>query len=161
VQEASDYQFTQADMTIYFYDEKELVLIALDIESKSARLLPQALLNDSMSASPAEAATQPSDEVPAAPRTARAKVVKARKGKKGCSICRQPGHNAKTCPKRDGTLPADDRRVAAMSQMTFGRVKIAQSHEIPAATIASNLSVDVNEVEKALKVETYSHYLNR
>jgi hypothetical protein len=43
--------------------------------------------------------------------------------------------------------------------MTFGRVKISQSHEVPAEEIARNLDVDVAEVEKAFTVETYSDYL--
>ena len=45
-----------------------------------------------------------------------------------------------------------------LTQMTFGRVKISQSHDVPAAEIARNLDVDVAEVEKAFEHETYSEY---
>ena len=43
--------------------------------------------------------------------------------------------------------------------MTFGRVKISQSHDIPTDTIARNLDVDVAEIEKAFESETYDDYL--
>jgi hypothetical protein len=44
--------------------------------------------------------------------------------------------------------------------MTFGRVKIAQSHDVPATKIANNLDVSLEEVEKALLAETFDEYEN-
>lgn len=72
------------------------------------------------------------------------------------------GHFAKTCPnvKRDGKLPRDDKRDGAMSAMTFGRVKIYQSHGVPLDEVARNLDLSADEVDRAYDAETYEDYLN-
>jgi hypothetical protein len=36
-----------------------------------------------------------------------------------------------------------------MSRMKFGRVKLSQEHDIPEDTIAGNMGLEVEEVEKA------------
>jgi hypothetical protein len=46
-----------------------------------------------------------------------------------------------------------------MSRMTFGRIKISQEHDIPAATVATNLDIAIDEVLKAYEVDTYDDYL--
>jgi hypothetical protein len=44
--------------------------------------------------------------------------------------------------------------------MRFGRVKISQSHDVPAEQISNNLNEPLEEVEKALVSETSSDYKN-
>ena len=74
---------------------------------------------------------------------------------KTCSKAGQP-HAEKTKPFAPTTSTAMPGQ--PLTQMTFGRVKISQSHDVPAAEIARNLDVDVAEVEKAFEHETYSEY---
>jgi hypothetical protein len=50
-------------------------------------------------------------------------------------------------------------RPSKMSRMTFGRVKISQSHDIPADAIARNLDVAIDEIEKGFDTQTYDEYL--
>ena len=44
--------------------------------------------------------------------------------------------------------------------MTFGRVKISQSHDIPVETIAHSLDLTAADVEKTFEAETYDEYKN-
>jgi hypothetical protein len=80
-----------------------------------------------------------------------------------CSECGSIGaRHFKTCSLGSGVkatpLVHTKSSLPAISQMTFGRIKISQSHDVPAEQIARNLDVPVAEVEKAFTVETYSDY---
>ena len=146
-------------MILYFYDEVATSLIAYDTEAKNIREL-----RAFHTGAPGPAEPNPRNDAKLFPTKHNKEMAAAgRTGKKvyGCSVCSQPGHNAKTCPqnRRDGALPKDNKRETAMSRMTFGRVKISQSHAIPASTIANNLDVSEAEIEKAFTVETYDAYL--
>ena len=45
-----------------------------------------------------------------------------------------------------------------MSQMTFGRVKISQSHNVTAEKVSSSMDIPLSEVEIAFVSENYSEY---
>ena len=78
----------------------------------------------------------------------------------GCSECGSLGKRHKNgCSRAGGKKQASAApRNDAISQMTFGRIKISQSHDVAAEDIARNLDIDVAEVEKAMLCETYSEY---
>ena len=139
-------------MTLYFFDDITRTLIAVDTDTNAARLIPEVKL-----APDAIPLQRPSDQTR---RTAAPKPAKTPPGRKAsaCSICSKPGHNAKTCPKKNGSLPADEQRSEAMSRMNFGKVKIAQSHDISASVIATQLGVPRIEVERALQFQSYNDY---
>lgn len=81
--------------------------------------------------------------------------------KNGCSICKTPGHNAKTCPQRPIAPPVDAFSPSSpgkIPRITFGRIKISQAHDVPAEQIAQQMDLDVAEVETAFEYETFSDY---
>jgi hypothetical protein len=149
-------------MTLYFYDEEAGVLVAFDRDAETVRALP--LIGEVEFESEEEV-----EEVEeAAPADAVAKPAKG-KGTRKCGLCGKTGHTRPTCPT--GGRPAQEGndewnklgdatgpRKAALSRMAFGRVKISQSHDITADTIARNLDEAVEEIEKALEAKTYDEY---
>lgn len=97
-----------------------------------------------------------------------AQVFPTRKNKgKGCPECGSPTVHRKGCSRRKEHRAPQAQEPAGntakdstdkMSRMTFGRVKISQSHEVEPETIARNLDLDIAEVERAFDYETYSDY---
>jgi hypothetical protein len=156
-------------MTLYYFDDVAEKLIAYDTETKAARELPKVSLG--VVAAPAINDEQPQPHrvykerktviPPKAPRA----TNKPAKGK-GCSECGSPSRHKKDCSKSISSKgnaefqkldDAPQRR--GMSRMTFGRVKISQDHDIPAATVASNLDEPLDEILKAYEADTYDDYL--
>lgn len=85
---------------------------------------------------------------------------KGRRHKNGCvhAAAKQPRQKMSGNAEWQalGEVSSPTRR---MSRMVFGRVKISQSHDIPADTIARNIDEEESEVEKAFEAETYDDYL--
>lgn len=90
-----------------------------------------------------------------------------------CSECGSKGsRHKKDCSKagRPQALTGNDEwarleeaeaaapRSSKMSRMTFGRVKISQSHDIPVDAIARNIEEPESEIEKAFEAENYDEY---
>lgn len=86
-------------MTRYFYDEQREMLLAFDPDSNVIRELTCVAAETSQ-----EASANPSKDArlfPTRRNKSEARPPKV-KGKKTCSICGTPGHNAKTCPSATG-----------------------------------------------------------
>jgi hypothetical protein len=88
-----------------------------------------------------------------------AQTRKDKKGK-GCSLCGKPGHNRKTCGKRNQDDEDDDapRREFVMPRHKFEQVKISSTHEIPSDVVARELHVPLDEVNKAIVAKDYESY---
>lgn len=111
---------------------------------------------------------------PTAKVTRTPKPVTARNKRGGCDECGSPSRHKKDCSRAGGAkkersnmagtpewqaLGEVESPTKRMSRMAFGRVKISQSHDIPAETIARNMDELPEEIEKALDAETYDEYL--
>jgi hypothetical protein len=103
----------------------------------------------------------------------KAKPAKQRAPGQGCPECGSKSRHRKECSHAGGATKSNtvgnkawknlgevSSAKPGMSQMQFGRVKIAQSHDIPAETIAKNMDLSESQVSKALDVETFDDYLN-
>jgi hypothetical protein len=172
-------------MTHYFFDEQDNKLIAYDADTKALRELVSVALGAGEPAA-VEAVVPKPERSPASPASRRwngqqpRPAAKAQAGcdecgslgrrhKKGCALASATGSVA---PKNSGgkdmggtpewqalgevEAPANAKR---MSRMTFGRVKISQSHDIPVDTIARNIEEPESEVEKAFDAENYDEFL--
>lgn len=84
-----------------------------------------------------------------------------------CPKCSQRGHNASQCVVGDAldqldraagwTEPAYTRRTV-MPVRVFEQVKIAFSHQLPEHSIATHLTVALDEVKRAVLAKTYANY---
>lgn len=158
-------------MRQYFFDRKVGELVAFDTETLEVERLQRVGERPPLDAAP----RKNRDDAAAAPVEKRkytkrgfsdSELFPTKKAKRGpCPECGSGSKHKANCsrPARGGSSFSAQSGPSPMigqplSQMTFGRVKISQSHGIPAEQIARNLDVDVAEVEKAFEYETYSEY---
>jgi hypothetical protein len=175
-------------MSTYYYDEEARALIAVNEETNEVRLLEPLRLDgepdDEVSTTkPAKLSKGKGTGCPECGSPSRHKATCSRSGasqpgekrksiKRGpCTECGSKGaRHRKTCSKTGqeqslvgndawAALDAPVQRENAMSRMLYGRVKIANSHDIPSETIATNLTVSEVQVSKAIDAETYEDYL--
>lgn len=75
------------------------------------------------------------------------------KGSRHFKTCRMNGRSSAVAPTTSGKAARN-----TMSQMTFGRVKISQSHNVTAEKVSSSMDIPLSEVEIAFVSENYSEY---
>jgi hypothetical protein len=143
-------------MIRYFYDTDAQVIVAFNEEASSIRVLKE--INAVEDSAAAERATGKRKRA-----FTEAEVFPTRKTKGGgCEECGSPSRHKKTCSKAGGGAPkpsASGKTRHLMSRMTFGRVKISQSHDVAPSQIASNLDLPLEEVEHALEAEDFDEYV--
>jgi len=151
-------------MTIYFYDDKELSLIAVNTETKAARILRQAIL--------AAEAPLPTDETPLPPAPAPSSSSSTpkkvtRKPGQPCEVCGSKGwKHKKDCPLAGGVK--DEAKTGEgngawqklgsahkLSRSIFDRIKLSQSLDIPSDVIARELRLSLEQVNSVMKVRDY------
>jgi hypothetical protein len=151
-------------MTIYFYDDKELSLIAVDAETKVARMFKQAVLG--------QGAPLPADELdhaafvtPSPVKKTPKNVVrkpgqpcdecgsKGKRHKKGCSLAGGLKHQAKGGEGNSAWQKLDSAH--KLSRSIFGRIKLSQSLDILSDVIARELGLSLEQVNSVMKVRAY------
>jgi len=162
-------------MRKYYYDPETSAFIVYNEETDRAYELPcvgiyapykEAIESDP---DPAPVTTIPA---PAKRKYTKRKAVETKatpEKKRGCDECGSPTVHRKSCSKRkehrapqaagNNAWQALGDQSGKMSRMNFGRVKMAHTHDIPADTIASNLSLTEQDVNKAILAETFDDYL--
>lgn len=83
----------------------------------------------------------------------------AKKVGHACSICRTPGHTARTCPQA-GHVPASNKPLGSpLSQEMYEEVKTCKMEGMRAPAVAENLEVSGEEVNVAWGAASYQEYL--
>ena len=141
----------------YYYDSEARVMLAVDPETEDIRIL------------------DPIDFEEDEPAIKSVKVKPAAGNKKtpgsGCPECGSKSRHRKECSKAGGAKSQmvgnkawkDLGEVSVgkdkvIARMEFGRVKIAQTHDIPTEVIAKDMRLSEAEVSKAIEAETYDDY---
>lgn len=146
-------------MKNYYYDAEAKVLIALDAEAGTLTVL-DALPVSGTGKAYSDAELFPTKKYRKAKEGGVEKgAVPPKKPGTGCDECGSPSRHRKTCSKASkGTAPASPSQSSKVTPMIFGRVKISQSHDVPAKKIADNLDVPLEEVERVFVCQTYEEY---
>jgi hypothetical protein len=150
-------------MTIYFYDDKECVLIAIDTNTRAARTLQQAVFGTETLLS--------KEELPPSPAKKEAKpgysFVKYTPGQP-CDKCGSKGkRHKKDCPRAGQKKARNDGNEAwqklgdrrTLSKQNFDRIETAQVHDIPADAIARELGLALEQVNGVFLHKTCEDYL--
>jgi hypothetical protein len=163
-------------MIRYFYDKVADTLIALDDGTMTIKQLPALKLPSNAPASMDEAPQLASKRKYTKRGSIDAEVLPTRKSKgKGCEECGSTTRHRKECSNAKTTLRAPklsekgndawqalegprSTKTAALSRMQFSRIQLAHSHDIPPNSIAANMDVPEQEVNKAILAETYDDY---
>lgn len=89
----------------------------------------------------------PAESITRAPKPAKKanKVKSGHKGKTHCKICDGYGHFAKTCPKRDGSLPPEEVK---RPEVTKEQVDELRAKGYDSLRIAATLKTSLSEVNK-------------
>lgn len=83
-----------------------------------------------------------------------------------CAKCGEKGHAPSNCPTGDALDQLDkaegwtESKPSKLNAIHFSRIKLSQSHDLPADVVARNMDLDVSTVERAFQVETYSEFLS-
>lgn len=141
----------------YYYDSEARVMIAVDPETEEVRILEAINFEDdepelkSVKVKPApKLAKQPGKGCPECSSTT--------KHRKGCSQAGVKKEKKMTGNKAWKDLGEVSSPKAKMTRMEYGRVKIANSHDIPNETVANDMKLSEAEVSKAIEAETYDEY---